>query len=386
MCHQSTTDYKQRLLCERNFYLLVYAVRQVPNYRSGKYCSSRTRATQSDEPTQSTQSANSENFYITEADQIVVNELLTFVSDKINTLPYDMIVKLLVDFNSDDDIASAKNILYQTAFKDRDAPRLIKRKGKDKCLNNIQDILKCVLDMPTQPVPCYVAKELSRLPPLSMNCFVVSSLVKDMESVKLHLLILQESHETLMKAQLDKCQVRSSPESVSAEHHSPRSACAVSVDMDDQHVIDVVDKSECTDDDLVLLASIQQTTPPPTHRQRKGVNNNRQTSVSTQARRNTYAESVTRGRRQPNKHGRPASLTTTQTDSAMIRGNGTSSNIRSANPKRRASASKARKQVGVFITRLARSTNPKYLVLFVIYKITDYLELPLIQMMASCLF
>ena len=314
---------------------------------------------QSDEPTQPIPSANSENFYIAEADQIVVNELLTFVSDKINTLPYDMIVKLLVDFYSDDDIASAKNILFQTAFNDRDAPRLIKRKGKDKCLNNVQDILNIFLEMPPQSVPCYVAKELSRLPPLSMNCFDVSSLVKDMESVKLHLLILQESHETLMKAQLDKCQVRSSPESVSAEHHYPRSACAVSVDMDDQHVIDVVDKSECTDDDLVLLASIQQTTPPPTHRQRKSVNNNRQTSASTQARRNTYAESVTRGRRQPNKHGRPASLTTTQTDSAMIRGNGTSSNIRSANTKRRASTSKARKQVGVFITRLARSTNPK---------------------------
>ena len=158
---------------------------------------------------------------------------------------------------------------------------------------------------------------------------------------------------------LAKCQVRSSPESVSAEHHSPRSACAVSVDMDDQHVIDVVDKSECTDDDLVLLARIQQTTPPPTHRQRKGVNNNRQMSASTQARRNTYAESVTRGRRQPNKHGRSASLTTTQTDSAMIRGNGTSSNIRSANPKRRSSTSKARKQVGVFITHSQDRLTPK---------------------------
>ena len=63
-----------------------------------------------------------------------------FVSDKINTLPYDMVVKLLGDFYSDDDVASAKNILYQTAFNDRDAPRLIKRKGKDKSLNNIQDI------------------------------------------------------------------------------------------------------------------------------------------------------------------------------------------------------------------------------------------------------
>ena len=59
-------------------------------------------ATQSDEPTQPTPSANTENFYITEADQFVVNELFTFVSDKINTLPYDMIVKLLIDFYSDD--------------------------------------------------------------------------------------------------------------------------------------------------------------------------------------------------------------------------------------------------------------------------------------------
>ena len=34
-----------------------------------------------------------ENVHITEADQIIVNELLTYVSDKINSLPYDMIVK-----------------------------------------------------------------------------------------------------------------------------------------------------------------------------------------------------------------------------------------------------------------------------------------------------
>ena len=136
-------------------------------------------ATQSDEPPQPTPSANTENFYITEADQFVVNELLTFVSDKINTLPYDMIVKLLVDFYSDDDIASAKNIMFQTAFNDRDAQRFVKRKGKDRSLNNIQDILNIFVEMPPQSVPCYVAKELSRLPPLSMNCFDVSSLVKE---------------------------------------------------------------------------------------------------------------------------------------------------------------------------------------------------------------
>ena len=39
-----------------------------------------------------------------EANTLIVNELLTFVSDKINTMPYDMLIKLLTDFYSDEDI------------------------------------------------------------------------------------------------------------------------------------------------------------------------------------------------------------------------------------------------------------------------------------------
>ena len=141
--------------------------------------------TPSDEPSQSSQSTDTANIYITDTDKIVVNKLLTFVCDKVNSLPYDMIVKLIVDFYSDDDVATDKNILFQAAFFNRDAPRLFKRQGKDKKLNNIQDILNIFLEVPPQSAPCYVTKELSSLPPLSMNCFDVSSLVKDTESLKL---------------------------------------------------------------------------------------------------------------------------------------------------------------------------------------------------------
>ena len=49
-----------------------------------------------------------------EANTLIVNELLTFVSDKINTMPYDMLVKLLTDFYSDEDITTAKSRLYYT--------------------------------------------------------------------------------------------------------------------------------------------------------------------------------------------------------------------------------------------------------------------------------
>jgi len=88
--------------------------------------------TQSDDPTQSSPSADIAN--TTEA-EIIINELLTFVHDKVNPLPYDMITKLLIDFYSDDDIVSAKSILFQTVFNTRDAPRFIKRKGKNKKLD-----------------------------------------------------------------------------------------------------------------------------------------------------------------------------------------------------------------------------------------------------------
>ena len=72
---------------------------------------------------------------------------------------------MLTDFYSDEDITAAKSILYDTAFCSRDTPRLIKHKGKDKNINNIQDI-NIFLEMPPSSLPSYDAKDLSHLPPL----------------------------------------------------------------------------------------------------------------------------------------------------------------------------------------------------------------------------
>ena len=58
------------------------------------------------------------------------------------------------------------------------------------------------LELPPHVTPSYVAKDLSNLPPLNMNCFDVSALVKDIEALKLHVAVLHESHRVLLKAQL----------------------------------------------------------------------------------------------------------------------------------------------------------------------------------------
>ena len=115
-------------------------------------------------------------------------------------MPYDMLVKLLTVVYSDENSATAKTIIYDTAFYSRDTPRLIKRKGNNKNISNIQYIVNIFLEMPPSSFPSYVAKHLSRLPPLTMNCFDIASLLKDIESLKIHNSILQESYETVVKA------------------------------------------------------------------------------------------------------------------------------------------------------------------------------------------
>ena len=52
-------------------------------------------------------------------------------------------------------------------------PNGLSSERAEKKLNSVQDIFTIFLKMSPQAVPCYVAKELSRLPSLTMNCFDV---------------------------------------------------------------------------------------------------------------------------------------------------------------------------------------------------------------------
>ena len=110
------------------------------------------------------------------------------------------------DFYTDEVVEASKQVLFETAFSNRneEPPHQYnhKRRGQDKKSKNIQDIISVFLELPPHVTPSYVAKGLSNLPPLNMNCFDVSALVKDIEALKLHVAVLHESHRVLLKAQL----------------------------------------------------------------------------------------------------------------------------------------------------------------------------------------
>ena len=133
---------------------------------------------------------------------IHINEVLSFICNKVNIMPYEMIVKLCMDFYSNEDVESAKDILFNTAFSDtdEDKPRNIKRRGAGKRQSDLQDILNIFLELTPHSIPCYVAKDLSNLPPLSMNNFDMASVIRDIENLKTQMAILQEAQEANLTA------------------------------------------------------------------------------------------------------------------------------------------------------------------------------------------
>ena len=127
---------------------------------------------------------------------MIIDELLAFASSRMNVVPFDVLVKLMSDFYADEVVEASKQVLFETAFSNRneEPPHQYshKRRGQDKKSKNIQDIISVFLELPPHVTPSYVAKDLSNLPPLNMNCFDVSALVKDIEALKLHVAVLHE--------------------------------------------------------------------------------------------------------------------------------------------------------------------------------------------------
>ena len=107
-----------------------------------------------------------------------------------------MLLKLLMDFYGDDMVARAKSVLLENVIVPDDDEAKRSRKGPNKKLNSMKDILNVFLVLTLEQLPLFVAEDLANLPPLSMDNFDMSSVIKDMENIKNQMRLLQEVQET----------------------------------------------------------------------------------------------------------------------------------------------------------------------------------------------
>ena len=124
-----------------------------------------------------------------------VNELLCFISNKMDVMTQDLLVKLCTDFYGKGVIDNAKKLVYAAKCNalnlDIALPRFVKRQGPKKKQSDVLDIIGLCHEVGSK-LPVFVARDLSNLPPVSANSFDVASLMRDIEDMKLQLLGLAD--------------------------------------------------------------------------------------------------------------------------------------------------------------------------------------------------
>ena len=94
---------------------------------------------------------------------MIINEFLTFVQNKIETLDELSIIQICASNFNDAEIENGKNVLH-TAIPD--GSRCVTRKGEDKNKKNIKDVIKMFKETDPDSLPVFGARDLNRLPPV----------------------------------------------------------------------------------------------------------------------------------------------------------------------------------------------------------------------------
>ena len=123
--------------------------------------------------------------------EIVVNELLCFITNKMLTLPMQMIVQLCVNFYDDDIILSAKTQLHELRPCEN-TTRVIRRKGPNRKESSVEDIYK-FLDELGENVPTFVAHDLAALPPITFENIDLCTLLRAVQNSRDELAIITQT-------------------------------------------------------------------------------------------------------------------------------------------------------------------------------------------------
>ena len=118
---------------------------------------------------------------------IVVNELLCFVVNKMMTLSQDTIVQLCINTFDLEEIRTAKDVIYTVL---ENPGRKIKYTTDDKGKKNIIDIMKLLNERGVN-IPTFVAKDLSKLPPITFDSIDVSALLAKIQNTQVELDMLK---------------------------------------------------------------------------------------------------------------------------------------------------------------------------------------------------
>jgi hypothetical protein len=334
---------------------------------------------------------------------LIVNELLCYLQQKMDTVPVNVLIKLVSDFYDTESIKSAKELLFELV----PAHGLRYRKciGPNKDSEDVSDMIKLLLAAELSEVPIFLAQDLNQLPSLTTDCHDMSAILKKIEYMQSSISILSDSQKELTT--LVHSNVTQLPEPLRLRdgvNTHEQSEAEVNLESDDKSPINnttegVSEQPESDDDSLSIVSlGTEEETPlaPPfvkkpvysriiTNSKRKSSTADNQShqpsNVQTRpfswaalAKRSgtSYAAADTqpyprsKRRRQSDNPQSSHSVNDTQRETVMIGcGNAPGLHVARRHNHKQSSSGYNRTCTGIFVTNLHPRTNPRQLEVFV---------------------
>ena len=114
----------------------------------------------------------------------IINELLCYMLNKVDSVPQDTLVRLISENFEDAEVEAAKSLLCAHVA---DSIKAGNRRGQNKKQLNIQDIYKMTLECNRDELPRFVALNLAKLPPVSIDCIDVSALLRKQQVMEIEM-------------------------------------------------------------------------------------------------------------------------------------------------------------------------------------------------------
>ena len=130
----------------------------------------------------------------------VINELLCYLLNKVDSVPQDTLMRLINENFNDAEVDDAKVLLCSHVDESIKAGN---RRGQNKKSLNIQDIIKMLIECDRDNLPKFVALNLAKLPPISIDCIDVSCLLRKQQLMEVEMCDMRKMIDDILKVTVD---------------------------------------------------------------------------------------------------------------------------------------------------------------------------------------
>ena len=132
--------------------------------------------------------------------QLINNELLCYLINKMDVMTHDLLVKITSDFYQSNEIEVAKICLFSVPVVSQTCGRLKKRQGASKDKNNVEDILQALHKCNHSELPTFCANKLSKLPPIDMNNVDITVIMREFCSMRKEFAMMRQEIASVKSA------------------------------------------------------------------------------------------------------------------------------------------------------------------------------------------